>query len=338
MKSLVFVIILMVIVACQPSKPLEEKSATNYFLHKNSGIQNGGVKMIPLETERGIFNVWTKTIGNNPKTRVLLLSGGPGISHEYLECFESFLPGEGIEFIYYDQLGCGHSDNPADTSFWDLDRFVEEVEQVRKSLQLDKDNFYLLGHSWGGILAMQYALKYQQNMKGLIVSNMMSSCPDYGQYADEVLALQMDKVVLDSIRTMEAAGEYTNPKYMNLLMNHYYQQHICRILIADWPEPVNRAFAGMNQSLYVTMQGPSEFGISGKLTHWDISKRLQEILIPTLVIGAKHDTMDPEHMKWMSSQFKNGSYLFCDNGSHMCFYDDQQTYFKGLIDFLNKTK
>lgn len=328
----------MVIVACQPSKPLEEKSATNYFLHKNSGIQNGGVKMIPLETERGIFNVWTKTIGNNPKTRVLLLSGGPGISHEYLECFESFLPGEGIEFIYYDQLGCGHSDNPADTSFWDLDRFVEEVEQVRKSLQLDKDNFYLLGHSWGGILAMQYALKYQQNMKGLIVSNMMSSCPDYGQYADEVLALQMDKVVLDSIRTMEAAGEYTNPKYMNLLMNHYYQQHICRILIADWPEPVNRAFAGMNQSLYVTMQGPSEFGISGKLTHWDISKRLQEILIPTLVIGAKHDTMDPEHMKWMSSQFKNGSYLFCDNGSHMCFYDDQQTYFKGLIDFLNKTK
>jgi proline iminopeptidase len=86
------------------------------------------------------------------------------------------------------------------------------------------------------------------------------------------------------------------------------------------------------------MQGPSEFGISGRLEKWDVSKELSSILVPTLVIGAQHDTMDPEHMKWMSTQFKNGSYLYCENGSHMAMYDDQETYFKGLIDYLNKTK
>ena len=117
-------------------------------------------------------------------------------------------------------------------------------------------------------------------------------------------------------------------------MEHYYQQHICRIPTKDWPEPVNRAFAGMNSSLYVTMQGPSEFGISGKLEQWDVCNRLQEIGLPTLVVGAKHDTMDPEHMKGMSQKMKKGQYLYCPSGSHMCFYDDQQIYFDGLIKFL----
>jgi proline iminopeptidase len=140
--------------------------------------------MIPIQTPKGKFNVWTKRIGNNPKIKVLLLHGGPGATHEYFECFENFLLLEGIEFIYYDQLACGNSDNPKDVSLFNLENYVEEVEQVRKALCLDKSNFFLLGHSWGGILAMQYSLKYQDNLKGLIISNMMASCPEYGKYAD----------------------------------------------------------------------------------------------------------------------------------------------------------
>jgi proline iminopeptidase len=124
---------------------------------------------------------------------------------------------------------------------------------------------------------------------------------------------------------------------MEILVPNYYEKHILRLPSAQWPEPVNRSFAKMNQSLYVTMQGPSEFGIAGRLSDWDVSKRLPEIAIPTLVIGAQHDTMDPEHMKWMSTQVKNGTYLYCEQGSHMAMYDDQQTYFKGLIDFVRKT-
>jgi proline iminopeptidase len=181
---------------------------------------------------------------------------------------------------------------------------------------------------------MQYALKYQQHLKGLIISNMMSDVPAYGKYAEDVLAKQMDPKILDTIRKLEATKDFSNPKYMELLMPNFYAEHILRMPVDQWPEPVNRSFSKMNQSLYVAMQGPSEFGISGKLVKWDVSKELKKITVPALVIGGKNDTMDPEHMKWMSTQFPNGSYLFCAAGSHMSMYDDQQVYMAGLIRFI----
>jgi proline iminopeptidase len=213
-----------------------------------------------------------------------------------------------------------------------LSSYVEEVEQLRTALQLDKNNFYLLGHSWGGILAMQYTLKYQSSLKGLIISNMMADCPKYGKYADEVLAKQMNPDILDSIRTIEKKGDFKNPSYMQLLQVNYYSQHICRL--PQYPEPVSRSFNKMNNDLYTIMQGPSEFGISGKLTYWDVSKELKNIHVPTLIIGATYDTMDPDYMKWMSTQIPNAQFLLCKNGSHMCMYDDQETYMNGLIKFL----
>ncbi|MFM2230543.1 MAG: hypothetical protein RL607_1801 [Bacteroidota bacterium] len=311
----------------------KQESQSKYHFDSIHGIKNGGVKMVEIQTPKGKFKVWTKRMGNNPTIKLLLLNGGPGMSHEYFECFDSFLPNAEIEYIYYDQLGTGFSDNPNDTAFWDLPRYVEEVEQVRKALHLTKDNFYLLGHSWGGILAMQYALKYQGNLKGLIVSNMMASCPKYGAYS-KVLEKQMPAAVVQQIHDLEAKKDYTNPKYMELLMANYYNQHILRLPVNQWPEPVNRAFGRLNSSLYITMQGPSELGISGKLTNWDVSNALKNIQVPTLVIGAKYDTMDPEYMKWMAQQFPKGKYLYCAKGSHMAMYDDQETYMNGVIDFL----
>ncbi|MEN9335588.1 MAG: hypothetical protein RLZZ500_575 [Bacteroidota bacterium] len=311
----------------------KQDSQSKYHFDSTQGIKNGGVKMVEIQTPKGKFKVWTKRMGNNPTIKLLLLNGGPGMSHEYFECFDSFLPNAEIEYIYYDQLGTGFSDNPNDTAFWDLPRYVEEVEQVRQALQLTKDNFYLLGHSWGGILAMQYALKYQGNLKGLIVSNMMASCPKYGAYS-KVLEKQMPAAVVQQIHDLEAKKDYTNPKYMELLMANYYNQHILRLPVNQWPEPVNRAFGRLNSSLYITMQGPSELGISGKLTDWDVSNALKNIQVPTLVIGAKYDTMDPEYMKWMAQQFPKGTYLYCAKGSHMAMYDDQETYMNGVIDFL----
>ena len=262
------------------------------------------------------------------------MHGGPACTHEYFECFENFFPQENIEFYYYDQLGSYYSDQPTDTSLWQLDRFVEEVEQVRKALNLDKNNFYLLGHSWGGILAMQYALKYQQHLKGLIISDMMSSAPEYGKYAEDVLSKQMDKNVLDTIRAIEAKKDFSNPTYMRLLTPNFYEKHICRFPESNWPDPVKRTFKHLNSVIYTQMQGPSEFGIAGNLANWNVKDLLKNITTPTLTIGAKYDSMDPEHMKWMSTQFPNGTYLYCANGSHMCMYDDQQTYFKGLIKFI----
>ena len=330
LKYILALTITLLMISCK-----QEPISSTYFNSEETGMKIGGTKMITIETPKGKFKVWTKRIGNNPKIKLLLLNGGPGMSHEYFECMESFLPKEGIEFIYYDQLGTGFSENPNDTLMWDLPRYVEELEQVRVALKLNKDNFYLLGHSWGGILGMQYALKYQDNLKGLVVSNMMASCPKYGEYS-KVLAKQMDPKILKTIQDLEAKKDYGNPKYMELLMANFYNQHILRKPVNDWPEPVNRAFGRLNQSLYITMQGPSELGISGKLTNWDVSKELKNIKVPTLVIGAKYDTMDPEYMKWMASEFPIGSYLYCPNGSHMSMYDDQETYMKGLIEFLKK--
>jgi len=296
--------------------------------------KSGGVRMIPVSTPKGTFNVWTKTTGKNPRIRVLLLHGGPAATHEYFEAFDSFLPQEGIEYIYYDQLGSAYSDQPDEPSLWQTARFVEEVEQVRVALGLGKDDFYLLGHSWGGILAMEYALKYQQHLKGLVISNMMASIPAYNEYASKVLMPAMDQRALAEIQRLEAEKKTGDPRYMELLMPHHYEKHILRLPAARWPEPVNRSFKHINMKIYVPMQGPSELGASGILEKWDRTKDLATITVPTLVIGAAHDTMDPKHMEWMARQLPKGRYLFLPHGSHMSMYDDQDAYFAGLVRFL----
>ena len=298
-------------------------------------VLSGGVKMIPIETEKGTFKVWTKRTGNHPTKKVLLLHGGPGATHEYLEAFDSYFPSAGIEYYYYDQLGSYYSDQPAEPELVSLPRFVEEVEQVRLALNLDRDNFYLYGQSWGGILGIEYALKYQQHLKGLIISNMMASIPKYNEYATEVMMPGIDAGVLAEIKAFEAAEDYENPRYMDLLMAHHYIYHILRMPVEQWPDPVNRGFNHINPDIYVPMQGPSELGASGKLLEWDRMADLAKIEIPALVMGAQHDTMDPEHLEWMAGEMQQGRYHHCPNGSHLALYDDQQHYFQGLIQFVD---
>jgi proline iminopeptidase len=323
------------VAACGAEAPRSSSSPSSYFDNTGrSDVLSGGVRMIPIQTPSGTFHVWTKRVGNNPRIKLLLLHGGPGATHEYFEAADSYLPGAGIEYYYYDQLGSAYSDQPDDSSLWNIDRFVDEVEQVRVALGLDSSNFYLLGHSWGGILAMEYALAHQDKMKGLIISNMMASIPAYNEYAHKVLMPAMDPEVLARIQQYEAEGDYENPDYMGLLVPNFYEKHILRMPADQWPDPVNRAFDHMNPDIYIPMQGPSEMGASGKLEHWDRTGDLSRITVPTLVIGARYDTMDPDHMKWMADQLPNGQYLYCPNGSHMDMYDDQQTWFTGLISFL----
>ena len=307
----------------------------------NSGrddVLSGGVKLIPISTPKGDFRVWTKRTGNNPRVKVLLLHGGPGATHEYFEACDSYFPAAGIEYYYYDQLGSAFSDQPDDPDLWTIPRFLDEVEQVRVALGLDRDNFYLLGHSWGGVLAIEYALKYQQHLKALVISNMMSSIPAYNAYAEEVLMPAMDQDALAEIKRLEAAKAFDDPRYMELLLEHHYVHHILRRPPDEWPDPVNRAFAHINQAIYVPLQGPSELGASGKLLAWDRTADLPKISVPTLVIGARHDTMDPGYLEMMAGEVPNGSYLFCPDGSHMAMYDDQVTYFDGIADFIRNVE
>ncbi|MEM8892358.1 MAG: proline iminopeptidase-family hydrolase, partial [Bacteroidota bacterium] len=288
------------------------------------------------QTPVGEFKVWTKRVGNNPKIKVLLLHGGPGATHELWTCVDGYFPNAGIEYYYYDQLGSHFSDQPTDSSLWEIDRFVEEVEQVRKALGMNKDNFYLLGQSWGGILAMEYAFKYQENLKGLIISNMVASIPEYNAYAKEVLGPQMDPKVFAEILEIEEKEDFANPRYAELLFEHHYTEHVLRMPLDEWPEAINRSFDHLNPIVYIYMQGYSEFGITGDATlkEWDRKADLPNITVPTLTIGGAHDTMDPKQMEWMATQVKNGRYLHCPNGSHLSQYDDQKTYMEGVIKFV----
>lgn len=319
----------------QPGAPAETTAAPGYLDYSGrDDVLTGGVKLIPIQTPKGSFRVWTKRVGNNPAIKVLLLHGGPGATHEYFEAFDSYFPAAGVEYYYYDQLGSYYSDQPDDPSLVDLPRYVEEVDQVRHALHLDSRNFYLLGHSWGGILALEYALKYPQNLRGLVISNMMASIPAYNAYAEKVLMPAMNQNVLAEIKKIEAAKKYDDPRYMELLIPNHYVHHILRMPPDQWPDPVNRTFKHLNPKVYIPMQGPSELGASGKLVNWDRTGDLGKIGVPTLVVGARHDTMDPAHMEMMSKKVQKGRYLYCPNGSHMAMYDDQQTYMNGITTFL----
>ena len=259
------------------------------------------------------------------------------MNHEYFQAVESFFPKESIEFYYYDQLGSEFSDKPKDDSLWTTERFVDEVEQVRRSLGLNENNFIILGHSWGGILGIEYALKYQKNLKALIISNMVPSIPDYIDYANNVLAPQLEPDVLEKIRGFENSGDYTNPQYLELVQNNYYPKHVLRMPLEKWPSPVLRSASNMNYDIYLKMQGPSEFGVVGDalLKDWDRKNDLKKLEIPVLTIGGRYDTMDPKQMEWMSKEVQNGTYLYCPEGSHWSMYDDQETYFNGVVSFIN---
>ncbi len=326
-----FLIIIFFFLCCQQKKIPNNPSISEYFNY-NDSIESAGVKLIPIKTPVGEFKVWTKRFGKNPKIKILLLHGGPGMTHEYMECFETFFQREGFEFYEYDQLGSYYSDQPTDSSLWTTERFVDEVEQVRQAIGADSSNFYILGNSWGGILGMEYTLKYQQHLKGLLISNMVASSTEYGKYANDVLANQMKPEVLQEIRAIESKKDFNNPRFMELLIPNFYHEHICRL--QEWPDGLNRSIKHINGNIYTLMQGPSEFGISGRLEKWDIKHRLNEIIVPTLMIGAQYDTMDPKAMEEQSKMVKRGRYLYCPNGSHLSMWDDQQVFMKGIIQFI----
>jgi proline iminopeptidase len=306
----------------QPEESLQAADALN-----PGGIRLAGIRMIPVCG--GKYKVWTKRMGSGP-LKVLLLHGGPAFTHDYLEAIESFLPQAGIEMYYYDQLGCGNSDIPDDPALWTLARYLTEVEEVRRGLGLD--HFVLYGQSWGGILAIEYALNYQQHLRGLVISNMCAGVQSYLKYSAVLKAKLVSPEILARFTALEAAGDYENPEYMRIAMEEYYPQIICRL--KPWPEPVTRAFRLANLKIYNQMQGKSEFEVTGNLKEWERWDRLHEIRVRTLTMGATYDEMDPEDMIKMAKMMPNATSAICPNGSHLALWDDQAVYFGHLLRFL----
>jgi proline iminopeptidase len=293
----------------------------------DADIKMAGIRMIPVVG--GKYKVWTKRLGSGP-VKVLLLHGGPGFTHDYLEAMESFLPQAGIEMYYYDQLGVGNSDIPDDPALWTLPRYLTEVEEVRQGLGLDQ--FVLYGHSWGGILAIEYALHHQQHLSGLVISNMTASTQSYLKRTAALKNTLLSPELLARFNALEAAKDYDNPAYSAIMMNNLYPQMICRL--KSWPEPITRTLRLVNEKIYNQMQGKSEFEVTGNLKDWDRWDRLREIRTRTLTLGSTYDEMDPKDIRRMAELMPNASSAICPNGSHLDMWDDQKLYFEHLLAFL----
>ena len=295
------------------------------MLPEDTLVRTGGSRMIDIG---GGNHVWTKKVGNGP-IQVLLLHGGPGADHSYFECFEDFLPQNGIEFYYYDQLDSTNSDKPNDPKLWTIERFRDEVEAVRKGLGLEQ--FYLLGHSWGGMLAIEYALAYPQYLNGLIISNMTAGMRAFEKYLAELHAALLDDVIriLDKY---EKAGAYEAPEYEKIMLEQVYSRYVCRL--NPWPEPLTRMLRNLNTNVYNYIEGPNEFVVTGTMKNWERWSDLPRIRTRTLLMGAKYDEMSPEDLQKMADSMPNARAWISENGSHMAMYDDQIAYFRKLLRFL----
>lgn len=277
------------------------------------------------------YKVWTKRVGHGP-IKILTLHGGPGCCHDYIEnAFQKVFSPEEFEIVYYDQLGSYFSDQPNDSSLWTVERFREEVEQVRKALELD--HFYLYGQSWGGMLAIEYDLKYPQYLKGLILSNTPGSLKSYEAYLGE-LRLKLPEEVQQQMRHYESEGDFSHPEYQRLVFERVYSLHICRL--NPWPDALMLSFERLNEQPYHTMQGPNEFIITGNFKNWDRWSDLSLIHVPTLVISGRYDTINPADTAKIASLIPNASFKVCENGSHLSMYDDSESYFSALFDFFQK--
>ncbi len=289
------------------------------------GVRTGGSRRIKLTSGH---EVWVKQIGYGA-VPVLTLHGGPGATHFYLECFEDFLPRDRVRFWYYDQLGCGFSDQPSDVSLWTVERFRTEVEEVRAALGLER--FVLYGQSWGGLLAIEYALTYPQHVDRLVISSMTASYPSYAKNAAKIRGgLPAD--VREAMDRYEGQGAIDSPEYQDLLMTQLYSKYMCRL--DPWPEPLLRALGSLSQPVYNTIQGPSEFTITGNAKDWDRWGDLHKIAAPTLLIVGRYDEIPLEDVQRMAGLIPKAQLVICERGSHMCMYDDQQAYFDALVPFL----
>lgn len=267
--------------------------------------------------------VWYRAVGDRDGLAPLLcLHGGPGFTHYYLEALEALA--DCRQVIFYDQLGCGNADRPDDVTLWTVDRFVEELAQVRAALGLT--DLHLLGSSWGGMLAMQYVLDRQPDLRSLILCGSPASMIRWVADCAELLAAEPDEV-RRTIREHEESGFTACPEYQAAILG-FYSRHVCRM--RPWPAGFERSFAQAGYQVYNTMNGPSEFTVTGTLKTWDITDRLGEITIPTLLVGGRYDECTPGHLTDMAARISGSQLEIIEDASHLCFAE-QPAVFNGIV-------
>ena len=295
-------------------------------MHANEGF-------VPFRGHR----TWYRVVGDDEpdgKLPVVLLHGGPGATHDYLEPLEALAETGGRRVVFYDQIGCGKSDLPEDDSLWVVETFVEELDVIRGALGLDR--IHLFGSSWGGMLAMEYALTQPRGLESLILASSPASIP---QWVEETGKLRADlppdvQAVLDR---HEAAGTTDDPEYEEAA-TEFYKRHVCRT--EPWPDCVLRSFQFIAEHgvVYRTMNGPSEFHVTGNMRDWSVVERLPEIRVPTLVVTGEHDEATPAINKTVADGIPGAESVIYPGASHMAHVEDTEGYVRLLDAFLSRVE
>jgi proline-specific peptidase len=277
-----------------------------------------------VEVEGGVVRY--RVLGEGERALVLL-HGGPGAGSLYLKPLER-LAAPDRRVVLYDQLGCGASDRPEDVSLWRADRFVDELEALRAHLALEQ--FDLYGHSWGGMLATDYALANQRHLRSLVLA---STIADAALLKREMTRLLegFPEETRETLRNHEEAGTTDSPEYEQAIKS-VYRVHLCRC--DPWPPEVVQTFDDFAMDVYVPMWGPSEFAFDGNLADWDRVERLHEIRVPTLITVGRHDELTPACSEQIHERLPESRLVVFEDGSHMTFWEETERYLQVVDDFL----
>ncbi|MDG6994705.1 MAG: proline iminopeptidase-family hydrolase [Nitrososphaerota archaeon] len=280
------------------------------------------------------FQIYWRSFGakdTSSRKTVLCLHGGPGLTHDYLLALKD-LTKFGYRVVFYDQLGCGKSELPKNRALFTIERAVEEVEAVRKELDLGK--VHLLGSSYGGLLAIAYALQYQRNLRSLIS---VSGLDDVMKAVSEMerMKARLPASTLETLTKYEEEGDYDNPEYQNALMV-FYNRHFCRLKV--WPQELTYSLEHVSKPVYSTMNGPTEFAIIGNIRYWNVSRELNKITVPTLVTCGKYDEVSPKVARSIHTGIKHSKLVMFSNSSHMAMWEESEKFTRVLNDFLASVK
>ena len=275
------------------------------------------------------FDLFYRQFGTPEKGEILCLHGGPGMTHDYLLSMAD-LADHGYRVTFYDQLGCGRSEVPKDLSLFIPERYVEEVDAFRRKMKLGRP--HIIGSSWGGMLAIAYALKYQRNMASMTTVGGLHSVP--------LTVLEMQRMkrelpagVQATLAKYESAGDYENPEYVKAVMV-FYKKHVCRL--DPWPPELTYSMQHISTPVYGTMNGPNEFTIIGNTRYWDVTDRLASLRVPTLVLGGRYDEVSPVVAREIHKHIRGSELTIFPNSSHLAFWEERAAFMERVRKFLAK--
>jgi len=275
--------------------------------------------------------LWCRVTGAASGIPLLLLHGGPGAGHDYLEP----LAGLGAErpVVFYDQLGCGRSDRPDDRSLWRIERFVREVDRVREALGLER--VHLLGQSWGGWLAIEYLLSRPRGIVSLVLASTSASIPEFVREA-QALKDALPGDLPETLRRHEAAADFRHPAYEAAVMA-FYRLHLCRL--DPWPDCLLRSVANLEgNAVYATLNGPNEFVVNGLLRDWDRTGRLGEIEVPTLITVGRHDEITPACAATLHRGIRGSRMQVFGHSGHVAHLEETDRYLRVVGGFLREVE